>query len=227
MEDESWPAALVFDFDGLLMDTESTSLESWRYEWEQWGLSLDATSFFADHGGDLTGQRYSDLAAAVGPAYDLALSDRRRAAYRAELNARLELLPGLRGWLREARRAGIRRAIATSSPRDWVTGHLSRIGAEREFEAFACGDEVADPKPAPDVYRLVLKKLGLTGAQAVAIEDTPHGVAAAQAAGLRCIAIPNRFLPASRFAAADLVLESAGHLDLGEALRRLRPERAR
>jgi HAD superfamily hydrolase (TIGR01509 family) len=223
MADGSWPAALIFDFDGLLMDTESTSLESWRYEWQQWGLSLDAATFFAEHGGDLTEQRYADLAAAVGPAYDQSLSDRRRGARRAELNASLDLLPGLRGWLSEARRAGIRLAIASSSPRDWVAGHLSRVGAEREFEAFACGDEVAAPKPAPDVYRLVLAKLGLDGDQGVAVEDTPHGVAAAQAAGLRCVAIPNRFAAPSRFAAADLVLESASQLSLGETLERLRP----
>jgi HAD superfamily hydrolase (TIGR01509 family) len=218
MADGSWPAALVFDFDGLLMDTESTSLESWRHEWEQWGLRLDATAFFADHGGDLTEQRYEELAAAVGPAFDKSLSHGRRTAYRARLDAGLDLMPGLRAWLAEARAAGIRLAIASSSPRDWVTGHLDRAGIGGEFGTFAFGDEVAAPKPAPDVYLLVLERLGLAGDQAAAVEDSPHGVAAARAAGMRCIAIPNRFAAASRFAAADLVLRSASQLGLGAAL---------
>lgn len=221
MADGSWPTAVIFDFDGLLMDTEATSLESWRHEWSQWGLRLDEASFFADHGGDLSEQRYDALAAAVGPVFDRKLSHDRRAAHRTRLNAGLDLLPGLRGWLGEARRAGIRLAVASSSPGDWVTGHLSRLAVAGAFEAFACGDEVAAPKPAPDVYRLALAKLGLAGPRAVAVEDSPHGVAAARAAGLRCVAIPNRCWPASRFTAADLVLSSARQLSLGEALGRL------
>lgn len=213
-----WPSAVIFDFDGLLMDTESTSFESWRHEWEQWGLALDPATFFADHGGDITEQRYAELAAAVGQAFDKDLSHRRRIAYRNELHAGLDLLPGIRGWLQEAGRAGTRLAIASSSPRQWVTGHLRRVAAEREFEVLACGDEVAAAKPAPDVYLLALKRLGLAGAEAVAVEDSAHGVAAAHTAGMRCIAIPNRFSPAVRFAAADLVLASAGQTSLSQAL---------
>jgi putative hydrolase of the HAD superfamily len=221
MVDGSWPAAVVFDFDGLLMDTESTSFESWRHEWEQWGLALDPATFFAEHGGDVTEQRYAELAVAVGPAFDRDLSHRRRVAYRDELHAGLDLLPGLPGWLGEASQAGVRLAVASSSPRHWVTGHLSRVGADREFEVLACGDEVAAAKPAPDVYLLALRRLGLAGAAAVAVEDSPHGVAAAKAAGMRCMAIPNRFSPAARFACADLVLNSAAQVSLGQALRTL------
>jgi putative hydrolase of the HAD superfamily len=213
--------AVVFDFDGLLMDTESTSFESWRYEWEQWGLTLDPATFFADHGGDLTEQRYAQLARAAGQAFDGNLSRRRRMAYRDRLHASLDLLPGLRDWIQQARRAGIRLAVASSSPRHWVIGHLGRVGAKREFDVFACGDEVAAPKPAPDVYLLALARLGVAGGQAVAVEDAPHGVAAAKAAGMRCIAIPNPFSPVARFAAADLVIDSARQVSLGEALQRL------
>jgi HAD superfamily hydrolase (TIGR01509 family) len=144
-----------------------------------------------------------------------------RTAYRDRLHAGLDLLPGLRDWLHQAGRASIRLAVASSSPRHWVSGHLCRVGAERAFEVFACGDEVAAPKPAPDVYLLALARLGVTGAQAVAVEDTAHGVAAAKAAGMRCIAIPNPFSLLPRFAAADLVLDSARQVSLGEALRQL------
>jgi putative hydrolase of the HAD superfamily len=221
--DRPWPAALVLDFDGLLMDTESTSFESWRYEWQQWGLTLDPETFFADHGGDLTEQRHADLAAAVGAGFDAKLSRGRRVSYRDDLHASLDLLPGLRAWLMDARQAGIRLAVASSSPRDWVLGHLGRVGVAHEFEVCACGDEVAAVKPAPDVYLLALAKLGIAGRQAVAVEDAPHGVAAAKGAGMSCIAIPNPFAALARFAAADLVLSSAKQISLAEALRQLRP----
>jgi HAD superfamily hydrolase (TIGR01509 family) len=214
---------MVFDFDGLLMDTESTSFESWRYEWQQWGLTLEEATFFADHGGDVTEHRHATLAAAVGGSFDGDLSRRRRVEYREQLHASLDLLPGLRAWLDDARQTGIRLAIASSSPSEWVMGHLGRVGAEREFDIGAYGNEVAAPKPAPDVYLLALNRLGISGAQAVAVEDTPHGVAAAKAAGMACIAIPNPFAAIERFAEADLVLGSASQLSLSEALQRLRP----
>ena len=213
--------AIVFDFDGLLMDTESTSLASWQYEWSQWGLTLEVASFFVNHGGDVTEDRYATLAAAVGPRFDRALSHGRRVAYRDKLHEQLDLADGLRGWLDEAAGLGLRLAVASSSPRQWLTAHLSRAGVLDAFEVLAAGDEVARHKPAPDVYQLALGRLSLSGAAAVAVEDTAHGVAAAHAAGMRCIAIPNPFVTRDRVSHADLVLYSASELPLADALRQL------
>ena len=215
-------SAVVFDFDGLLMDTESTSLASWRYEWSQWGLSLDEGTFFADHGGDVTEERYAALAAAAGPSYDRQLSHARRTAYRDRLHHELGLAAGILGWLDGAASLGLRLAVASSSPRNWVAGHLERAGVAEMFEVLACGDEVARHKPAPDVYVLALRRLGVAGSRAVAVEDTVHGVAAARAAGLRCIAIPNPFADRSRFGEANLVLTSAAEMPLSQALSHLR-----
>jgi len=215
-------SAVVFDFDGLLMDTESTSLASWRYEWSQWGLSLDEGTFFADHGGDVTEERYASLAAAAGPSYDRQLSHARRTAYRDRLHQELGLAAGIPGWISDAASLGLRLAVASSSPRSWVAGHLERAGVAEIFEVLACGDEVAGHKPAPDVYVLALHRLGVGSGCAVAVEDTAHGVAAARAAGLRCIAIPNRFADRSRFGEANLVLASAAEMSLSQALVSLR-----
>ena len=215
-------SVVVFDFDGLLMDTESTSLASWRYEWSQWGLSLDEGTFFVDHGGDVTEERYAALAAAVGPSYDRQLSHARRTAYRDCLHQELGLAAGIPGWIGDAASLGLRLAVASSSPRSWVVGHLERAGVAELFEVLACGDEVAGHKPAPDVYVLALHRLGVGSGCAVAVEDTAHGVAAARAAGLRCIAIPNPFADRSRFGAANLVLASAAEMPLSQALASLR-----
>ncbi len=210
--------AVIFDFDGLLMDTESTSFLSWQYEWSQWGLALQAVDFFVNHGGDVTEDRYAVLAAAAGPRFDRTLSHRRRVAYREKLHEELDLAEGLREWLEEAARIGLRLAVASSSPVDWLTTHLRRAGVLDTFEVLAGGDEVARHKPAPDVYQLALDRLTLNCTAAVAVEDTAHGVAAAQAAGMRCIAIPNPFVAVERVRHADLVLSSASQLRLADAL---------
>lgn len=211
-------AAVVFDFDGLMMDTESTLLRSWQYEWQQWGLVLDTADFFGDHGGDLNSLRMSTLERAVGEGFDPHLSHRRRTVFRDELHASLPLLPGISEWIDQATQLGIRLAVASSSPRPWIDEHLGRAGVLDRFEVVATGEEVTRHKPAGDVYALALERLGVAAAQAVAVEDTPHGVAAAHAVGLACVAIPNQFCVPNRVAHADLVLRSAADLELSEAL---------
>jgi len=210
--------ALVFDFDGLLMDTETTSLRVWQHLWQSYGLELDVATFFAPHGGDVVAERYAALAAAVGPGYDQAASHARRLAYRDELHAALELADGIPAWLDEARDLGLRLAVASSSPRFWIEDHLSRIGYLDRFELLACGDEVGAAKPAPDVYLLALDRLGVAADRAVAFEDTVHGVAAARAAGLRCVAVPHPNADAALFTAADVLLSSAADAPLTSVL---------
>jgi putative hydrolase of the HAD superfamily len=210
--------AVVFDFDGLLLDTETCSIASWQYEWRQHGLELDVDTFWVDHGGDMQQVRYAALASAVGPAYDHATSHARRIAFRDDLLSRLSLEPGMDQWLADAAAMDLRLAIASSSSSAWVQRLLTAVDAMDVFECFACGDDVAAPKPDPAVYTLALTRLGLPPNQVVAIEDAPHGVSAAQAAGMRCIAIPSVHRDATRFAHADLVLRSATEMTLQEAL---------
>ena len=217
--------AVVFDFDGLMMDTETTMLASWQHEWRWHGLELDSGSFFADHGGDVSeagtpswpppSGRPTTRPPATPGGWPTATGSTRAC----------ELLPGIADWLSQAARLGIRLAVATSSPRGWASRHLGGHGSLAAFEFLACGDEVARAKPDPGVYLLALERLGLPADRVVAVEDSPHGVAAAQAAGLRCVAIPNPHADPARFATADLLLSSAGQLPLDELLRTLEPSR--
>lgn len=216
------PAALILDFDGLMMDTETTSLRSWEWEWRQWGLVLKRETFFVQHGGDVTEDRYAALAQAVGPSYDRESSHGRRSAYRDHIHESLPLLSGVDEWLEQASSSGLPVAVASSSPKDWVTRHLKAVGALTRIDVLATGDEVDKPKPDPAVYRLALKRLQMSPNDVLAVEDSPHGVAAAQAAGLKCLAVPTTWVDPTAVAHADLVLESLAISSLAAAWAQLR-----
>jgi len=218
--------AVIFDFDGLLMDTESTSVASWEREWERWGLVLDRKAFFVPHGGDVTEHRYEVLASAVGESFDRVASHERRTADRDAMNVELVLAPGLSRWLEEAADAGLRNAVASSSDVAWVERHLRQADVLDCFDVIAGGDQVETHKPAPDVYHLALSMLELDSSRAVAVEDTAHGIDAAHGAGLACIAIPNPFVSQGVVAHAELVLGSAAEVSLTEALRQVSAARA-
>ncbi|RZU24341.1 HAD superfamily hydrolase (TIGR01509 family) [Kribbella rubisoli] len=210
--------AIVFDFDGLLMDTETTMVESWQTEWAYHGLELDLDGFWPGHGGDVSEDRYAVLAAAVGSGFDRAESQARRLAHRDRMHADLDFRPGIRDWISSARELGLQVAIASSSPRSWVVGHLERVDAVKLFDEIITGDEVAKHKPDPAIYQLALERIGVPGSAAIAVEDTAHGVAAAQAADMFAVAVPNPFVTPAAVAAANLALSSANDLSLSDLL---------
>jgi beta-phosphoglucomutase-like phosphatase (HAD superfamily) len=105
-------------------------------------------------------------------------------------------------------------AIASSSSESWVTEHLARLELLEHFTVLSCWEEGLQPKPAPDVYLRALDRLGVAATEAVAFEDSPNGIAAAKAAGLRCIAVPNQMTAALDLSAADHVAASFLDLDL-------------
>ncbi|MFV2018130.1 HAD family hydrolase [Micromonospora sp. LOL_023] len=215
-------SAVVFDFDGLLMDTESTLVEGWRAAWEFYGLELELDQgFWPGDGGDCTEHRLDRLASMVGPSFDRLACRNRYDAYRRQMHASMDFCPGIWQWLADARILGLRCAVASSSPLSWVGEHLNRVGAFDWFDVVATGDEVPAPKPDPGVYLLALARLGVPGRRAVAVEDTPHGIGAAATAGMATVAIPNVFVDPARVAAADLVLRSAAESSLTDVLNRL------
>jgi HAD superfamily hydrolase (TIGR01509 family) len=208
--------AVVFDFDGLLMDTETTMVESWIAEWAHHGLELDLEDdFWPGHGGDTSTVRYARLAELV-PDFDRDASHARRTAHRDRMHAAMDFRPGIRSWLLEARELGLRVGIASSSPRKWVVGHLERVGALELFDVVTTGDEVDGHKPDPAVFQLALSRLGVPGRAALAVEDTPHGIVAAAAAGMRTVGIPNPYVDPATM--DGLVLASAAERSLSETL---------
>nr|WP_062332823.1 HAD-IA family hydrolase [Herbidospora sakaeratensis] len=209
---------LVFDFDGVIVDTESAVVAGWRAECADLDIHFDEKAFLATLGQQsLRPERVADVLGEAG-GDPLAAVLRIRTRVR-ELALDLPVLPGVRELLAEARAAGATAAVASGAAREWVTGHLDRLGLLAEFTAVFCRDDVAAAKPAPDVYLAALAGLDATAEAAVAIEDTATGVAAAKAAGLRCVAVPGPLTAGHDLAAADLVLPSLAGVGLDDLFR--------
>jgi HAD superfamily hydrolase (TIGR01509 family) len=214
--------ALVFDFDGLLVDTESAAVRAWEEVLAGRGVPMPYDVWHAAIGGQGSdAAMLGYLGELLGHADASALRAQWWIRHLALVHA-TPLRPGVAGYLAEAVRLGLGLAIASSATGDWVAAHLHRLGTHEAFTVVATGDHHA-AKPAPDTYLAALAGLGVPAAQAVAFEDSPTGVAAAKAAGLRCVAVPNPVTAVFAFPGADLVLPSFDELGLVELLAVIAP----
>jgi beta-phosphoglucomutase-like phosphatase (HAD superfamily) len=134
-----------------------------------------------------------------------------------------QVLPGILQCIDDAGVLGLKLGVASSSTRDWVSGHLERLGILSRFDCVRCRDDVNNAKPAPDLYLAVLDCLGVSPSDAVAIEDSPNGVMAAKQAGMRCVAIPNSITATLDLSQADVLLRSLSDVPLRDLLQRLDP----
>ncbi|HZP96795.1 MAG TPA: HAD family hydrolase [Candidatus Limnocylindria bacterium] len=214
--------ALVFDFDGLILDTEMPAYQAWAEIFTEHGVELSR-----DRWHDYIGREggwfdvYGHLEELLGRPVDRDALKARRAVRRDELIAANAMLHGVAGLFREAKLRGLKVGIASSSGRDWVCGHLERLEFMEGWDAIVCRDDVEHAKPAPDLYLRAAELLGVAPCEAVALEDSPNGVRAAKAAGLFCVAVPNPLTEGLDLTQADLRLSSLAELSMGELIRRL------
>jgi HAD superfamily hydrolase (TIGR01509 family) len=206
--------ALVFDFDGLILDTEWSAFSTAAEVWSEHGVELELT-VWQEIGGTAEHLHWSEmLEGDLGRPIDREMVvPARQAQHHAEVEA-MDLLPGAEDLIRAANVAGLRLAVASSSPLDWVGGHLERRGLIGYFDVVVCRDHVAMTKPDPELYTTAVESLGVAFDHAVALEDSHHGTVAAKAAGLVCVAVPNRVTAGQDFAAASLVVDSLERLTI-------------
>ncbi|MGW5096229.1 HAD family hydrolase [Streptomyces nodosus] len=203
--------AVLMDFDGLLCDTERAAHQSWRNLYGRYGLEFPDEVWTAMMG-RATGESYAveDLSRRLDCALTAReLQERRRDKHR--LASAEPLRPGVARLLESAGRQGIVCAVVSSSERAWVQGHLERLGVWDRFAEVVTGEQAQARKPAPDLYLRAMELLGAGPDDCVALEDSATGVAAAKAAGLRCVAVPGARGSCSGLDAADLVLDSLEH----------------
>jgi HAD superfamily hydrolase (TIGR01509 family) len=211
--------AFLFDFDGLIVDTETPSMASWQELYRAHGQELTLERWSAAIGTIDGFDPVAHLEELVGPI------DRERVLpRRTERDLALcdveELRPGVLAYLEEARRRGLRIAIVSSASRDWIDRHLTRLERKEHFDEIVTADgDVARAKPLPVLYLEALELLGLRAAEAVAFEDSPNGVRAAKAAGLFCVAVPNGVTSSLGLDEADLVVPSLEELPFEQLLR--------
>lgn len=209
--------ALVFDFDGLILDTETPVLQAWEAIHAEAGVP-----YSPEHAAKIVG--HVDVAfdpwVAFDPSIDRSALDRDYKKRTREILLGQKILPGVETFLREGQRLDLRIAIASNSHHAWVDTHLARLGLSSFFSVVKCRDDVARGKPEPDLYEAVLRDFTLTGREAIAFEDSEAGSLAAKRAGLWCVAVPNPSTQQHSFEHVDLRLNSLADISLKELLAR-------
>lgn len=219
----SRPGAVVFDFDGLILDTE-------------WTGYLSTAAVFAAHGEELSLELWRSfvgttdhphwadiLEAQLGRPVDRAHWMPRRVADGLARARRLDLRQGVGSLVAALAEAGVPMGVASSSRSEWVWTHLDERGLSPAFSTVCTGEEVERTKPDPALYLLACERLGVAPGDAVALEDSVLGVRAAKSAGMAAVAVPSTLTAPMDFSEADLVVASCAELDpagLGRAVAR-------
>lgn len=215
--------AIVFDFDGLIVDTEVPEYEAWLNIFRSLGVDLPL-SVWTPHigGGNETFNIYDHLEELTGKPFDRDEMRIRRRAEFAELFKDAVPLPGVEEYIATARERGMRIGIASSSPRRWVHPKLDQLGLSETFDTVVCSDDVGSAKPNPASYTKAIADLGVTPDKTFALEDSPTGVQGAKSAGLLCVAVPGTLTRDRSYDHADMRLESLADMSLDQLMEALR-----
>lgn len=204
--------AVIFDMDGLMVDTEPLSRRAWDEVTGAYGLTIDDALY-----GRMLGRRTAESARLVLAELPLPLSaaelvERKTAAYLAILDGGVPAMPGLMQLVDALAAAGVPWGVATSTPRRIALYNLKALGLAERCGVVAAGDEVAQGKPAPDLFLLAAARLGVDPARCLALEDSVTGCQAAAAAGMRVIAVPTPLTAKEDFACAAARYPSLAHV---------------
>jgi len=206
--------AIVFDFDGLIVDTEGPGFISWLEVYQRFGAELNLNDW--SHATGYIGgfDPAVHLEKLLGRRLDWSQISPEREARNWALTLQARTLPGIEPLLQAARERGFRIGVASNSGNGWVEEGLKRLGLRTLVDAVVTREMVLNPKPAPDVYLKTAQVLGMEPNRTVALEDSEPGCRAAKQAGMKVVAIPNRFSDRQDFEVADLIVRSAEDLDL-------------
>jgi HAD superfamily hydrolase (TIGR01509 family) len=212
--------AVIFDFDGTILDSETAEFQSHQRLFAEWRTTLSEDEWCEGvgilkpetHWFDRLCQRAPDP-----PDFER-FQELTRQYFREHLST--EPMPGVSALLGALITAGIPRAIASGAPLDWVRRGLKGVGLATSFDTIVTSDQVPRGKPAPDVYLEAARRMGVEPARCVAVEDSGPGLASARAAGMRTVVIPHALTRLHDLSGADLRVRSAADLSL-ETLRNL------
>jgi HAD superfamily hydrolase (TIGR01509 family) len=208
--------AALFDFDGLILDTESPEVQAWHETFHDFGLTFPDELWMA-----MIGQSTPDSITLpwrhlreLGHEFDQPTLTERNRVRRLELIEKLDPLPGVLALLDQCESLGIRKMVVSSSGRPWLERHLGRLGLLERFERLVCGHEGLPSKPAPDLYIEATRLMDVPKEEIVVFEDSPNGVKAAKGAGLYVVAVPNALTQKLDLSFADQQVSSLNQIDL-------------
>ena len=211
--------ALIFDFDGLILETEGPIFQSWQEMYRRFGGSLSLEKWATVIGTyEEPFDPFEDLQEQIGRRLDAAEVLPVRHQREAELVAQQQIRPGVEQYLQDAQEIGLKIGLASSSPCKWVTDHLTRLGLIDYFGCIRGKDDVKITKPDPALYLSAAAGLGVPPQQAIALEDSPNGVLAAKQAGMFAVVVPNELTRQLPLEHADWRLESLADLSLRELI---------
>ena len=214
--------AFLFDFDGLIVDTEVPSRAGWEHVYREHGQELPPEKWALVVGTVGAWDPMGHLEELVGTPLERERITERRREHEFALADAEELRPGIAEYFAEAERRGLKRAIVSSADRRWIDRHLARLEQEIGWDAIVTADhDPARAKPSPELYLEALELLGVAPEEAVAFEDSPNGVRAARAAGIFCVAVPNEVTRGLGLEEADLLVGSLADLPPAELLTQL------
>lgn len=206
-------SAVLFDFDGVLVDTEWVIYDAWQRFFSNHGHPLPLAIYTQCIGTDFgTWSPKTHIEELTGLGFDWEKIDRHRQQQIVTGLANEGPMPGVLAALTSLEKANIRRAVVSSSSHDWVDGWLKKIGISHYFAHIICREDAPRVKPAPDLYLEAARRLGLPGEKCLVIEDSLNGVRAAKAAHMTVWAVPNRVTAGLDFAEADRSLNSLAEL---------------
>jgi beta-phosphoglucomutase len=209
--------AVIFDMDGVLIDSYDAHFRSWRKLGEERGREYTEQDFLAGFGrtsreviveqwggGDMTDEQIAEIA------------NRKEALFRDSLAEEFPAMPGAVELIEELRRAGVRVGVGSSGPPDNVHLILDRLGVKHALSAVVTGADVTRGKPDPQVFQLVAERLGVPPEHAVVIEDAPVGVQAARAAGMKVVGLASTGRTPDELRGADRIVPSLAELTVSD-----------
>jgi HAD superfamily hydrolase (TIGR01509 family) len=206
---------LIFDFDGLILDTEVPGFLAWKEIFYKFHLPFTYAHWAKAIGtGPSAYDPALDLCAQIDMQVDPVRIREIQLDRAHEILRDVPIQPGVLDFIKQAQKKGLKMAVASSSPRDWVLSHLNRLDLVNYFDFILTAEDVEHVKPAPDLFQAALEHLNIAATEAIVFEDSPNGITAARAAGIFVIAVPNEITKTMNTSHADMEVNSFLDLDV-------------
>ncbi|WP_040712533.1 HAD family hydrolase [Paenibacillus curdlanolyticus] len=211
--------AIVFDFDGLIIDTETEWFHAFQEAMARYGAEFPF-EFFVTCIGTVDGRLEAFIEEKAGKENVEAICNLGRELHFERMKT-VDIREGVKEYLAEAKALGLRIGLATSSRREWPERFLKQLGIRDYFEVIKTRDDVEKVKPDPALYLQAIEALGINADEAIAFEDSAHGANAAIAAGLHCVIVPNESTKDIAFEKYHLRIGSMSDMSLAQVITHL------